>query len=258
MLTHCRTSCYRCLPFVRNQPRCGLSCLDNFQRRVSLERTEVGNYNENMRRQILYLFLFLMVPSLAAGQSLTEVAAKEKERRKKNKESGKQVSVITDTELAQTQGRIANPTDEGSTPSSGQGAERTGRRTARRVSEEDEDDEEVTLRGDASLQQKLEAFEAMKASYQEKVKEIDEEIRKNNKRISEIQQALVSTGGTGLPTAPQADMQVRNPADIPAMRQEQAQLREKNQQLEARKKPLKDDLIAKGRRAGIPARYLTF
>jgi hypothetical protein len=211
-----------------------------------------------MRRQLFCLFLFLVVPSLAAGQSLTELAAKEKERRKKNKESGKQVTVITNTELAQTQGRIANPTDEGSAPSTGQGAGRTGRRTARRASGGGGDDGEVTLRQDASLQEKLEAFEAMKATYQEQVKEIDEKIRKNNQRISELQEALVSTGGTGLPTAPQADMQVRNPADIPAMRQEQAQLREKNQQLEAEKKPLKDDLITKGRRAGIPARYLTF
>ncbi|MGH9460661.1 MAG: hypothetical protein ACRD1X_05560, partial [Vicinamibacteria bacterium] len=59
--------------------------------------------------------LLLAIPALGAGQSLSELAQKEKERRKKNKETGAEVQVITDRELVSNQGRIANPAS--STPS---------------------------------------------------------------------------------------------------------------------------------------------
>jgi len=225
-----------------------------------------------MRHRVLTgLLVLLVLPGLVWGQSLSELAKEEKERRKKNQDSGKEVQVITDRELAGNKGSIANPEttvagqDSPSTPSS-------TRTSAEVVSVNDEAPPSPPIRddvdegeqpatdipADASLEQKLSLLESMKASYLNDVKAIDEEIQKNNQRLAEIQDALVSTGGTGLPTAPQADRAVRNPGDIPALRSEQQELREKNESLEAQKKTLKDDILLKARRAGIPPGYLNF
>jgi hypothetical protein len=213
-----------------------------------------------MRGQVLAgLFLLLVVPALVAGQSLTELAKEEKERRKKNKESGKEVLVITEKELAETTGTIANPSDGTATPAPTSRASSPGRARNPSISEDDEEDEPITdIAADAPLEAKLRTFEAMKLSYSDKVKEIDQKIQENNTRIAQIQEDLVSSGGTGLPTAPQADRTPRNPANIPGLRSEQEELRRKNQALQAEKKKLKDELLQKGRRAGIPAGYLRF
>ncbi len=216
------------------------------------------------RRILIGLSLALAVPALLVAQSLTELAKEEKERRKKNKERGEQVHVITDKELAENAGTIANPDAQTtSTPATAAAKTRepSSKTSGDSTSEDDTSaDDEVPedVAADATIEVKLRTFEAMKAGYQKQVKTIDEEIQKNNQRVAEIQEELVSSGGTGLPTAPQADMTPRNPANIPALRSEQQQLRDKNQALEAQKKTLKDDLIQKGRRSGIPARYLQF
>ncbi len=216
------------------------------------------------RRILIGLSLALAVPALLVAQSLTELAKEEKERRKKNKERGEQVQVITEKELTENTGTIANPDAQTtSTPATAAAKTRepSSKTSGDSTSEDDTSaDDEVPedVAADATIEVKLRTFEAMKAGYQKQVKTIDEEIQKNNQRVAEIQEELVSTGGTGLPTAPQADMTPRNPANIPALRSEQQQLRDKNQALEAQKKTLKDDLIQKGRRSGIPARYLQF
>ncbi|MEE9264117.1 MAG: hypothetical protein V3V11_06650 [Vicinamibacteria bacterium] len=216
------------------------------------------------RRILIGLILALAVPALLVAQSLTELAKEEKERRKKNKERGEQVQVITEKELTENTGTIANPDAQTtSTPATAAAKTRepSSKTSGDSTSEDDTSaDDEVPedVAADATIEVKLRTFEAMKAGYQKQVKKIDEEIQKNNQRVAEIQEELVSTGGTGLPTAPQADMTPRNPANIPALRSEQQQLRDKNQALEAQKKTLKDDLIQKGRRSGIPARYLQF
>ncbi len=216
------------------------------------------------RRILIGLTLALAVPVLLVAQSLIELAKEEKERRKKNQERGEQVHVITEKELAENTGTIANPDAQTTSTPATAAAKRhePSSRTSRASTSEDDTsaDDEVPedVANDAAIEVKLRTFEAMKAGYQKRVKTIDEEIQKNNQRLAEIQEELVSTGGTGLPTAPQADMTPRNPASIPALRSEQQQLRDKNQALEAQKKTLKDDLIQKGRRSGIPARYLQF
>lgn len=216
------------------------------------------------RRILIGLSFALAIPALLVPQSLTELAKEEKERRKKNKERGEQVQVITDKELAENTGTIANPDAQTtSTPATAAAKTRepSSKTSGGPTSEDDTSaDDEVPedVAPDAAIEVKLRTFESMKAGYQKQVRTIDEEIQKNNQRVAEIQDELVSTGGTGLPTAPQADMTPRNPASIPALRSEQQQLRDKNQALEAQKKTLKDDLIQKGRRSGIPARYLAF
>ena len=218
-----------------------------------------------MRWRILIgLSLVLAVPALLVAQSLTDLAKEEKERRKKNKEQGGQVHVITEKELVENSGTIANPDAQTtSTPptAAAEAREASSKTSGDSTSGDDRStDDEVPedVAADAAIEDKLRTFEAMKAGYQKQAQTIDEEIQKNNQRIAKIQEELVSTGGTGLPTAPQADMTPRNPADIPALRSEQQELRDKNQALEAQKKALKDDVIQKGRRAGIPSRYLQF
>ena len=218
-----------------------------------------------MRWRILIgLSLVLAVPALLVAQSLTELAKEEKERRKKNKDQGGQVHVITEKELVENSGTIANPDAQTtSTPptAAAEAREASSKTSGDSTSGDDRStDDEVPedVAADAAIEDKLRTFEAMKAGYQKQAQTIDEEIQKNNQRIAKIQEELVSTGGTGLPTAPQADMTPRNPADIPGLRSEQQELRDKNQALEAQKKALKDDVIQKGRRAGIPSRYLQF
>jgi len=225
-----------------------------------------------MKHRILTgLFLLAATPALLLGQSLTELAKEEKERRRRNKESGKEVKVITDRELAANAGTIANPADsasgvaaEGATqsPRSATVVNENGEASRRSpINDELEEEEEAPVTeipAEASLEQKLSLLERMKTSYQQQVSKIDTEVRENNQRLADIQEELVSTGGTGLPTAPQADRSPRNPANIPGLRNEQQELRQKNQALEAQKQSLKDDIIAKGRRAGIPPGYLNF
>ena len=220
-----------------------------------------------MKNRVLTgIFLLLAIPALLLGQSLTELAKEEKERRKKNKESGEEVQVITERELVENEGRIANPVASAA-PAEGVGfaqssgsTEAAGTGEVRSINEEDEEDEPpvTNIPADASLEQKLSLLERMKASYQQQVGELDAEIQENNQRIAEIQEELVVTGGTGLPTAPQADRTPRNPANIPGLRNEQQELRQRNQALEAQKQSAKDDVIARARRAGIPASYLNF
>ena len=214
-------------------------------------------------RVLIGLSLALAIPALLVAQSLTELAKEEKERRKKNKVQGEQVEVITEKELSENTGTIANPDAQATSAPFDAAAETPtpSTETSDSTSEDDtsaDDSVPEDVSADAALEDKLRSFEAMKSGYRKEVQTIDVEIQKNNQRLAVIQEELVSTGGTGLPTAPQADMTPRNPANIPALRNEQQQLRDKNQALEAQKQTLKNELIRKGRRAGIPNRYLQF
>jgi hypothetical protein len=64
-----------------------------------------------------WLVLLLALPSLAAGQSLADVARKEAERRKKNKEAGIKAPVFTDADKPRTEeGAAAKPSESPSPP----------------------------------------------------------------------------------------------------------------------------------------------
>lgn len=52
--------------------------------------------------------LMLTLPSLAWGQSLGEVAQKEKERRKQNEQAGVKARVVTEEDLKNNKGQLAN------------------------------------------------------------------------------------------------------------------------------------------------------
>ncbi len=81
--------------------------------------------------------VIVLVPALASGQSLGEVAQKERERRQKLKASGASAEVVTDESLKANKGSLANdpgaaqpsspPTAERAAPAAGNAAKPTPR-----------------------------------------------------------------------------------------------------------------------------------
>ncbi len=214
--------------------------------------------------------LLLGLATIAAGQSLSEIAKKEKERRKNNKDTGKQIRVITEVELNPETGEVTSdaPSSEEATSASpdrrrpsaspsrrGRGV---GEEEDRGSGEEEGSSSAIALPRDAPLEKRINIFERLKKAYLAEVKEIDEKIAKNNARLAEIEQMLSSIGASGLPIAPQADRGTRHEGEFVSLRNEQTQLRQQNNNLETEKKTKANDLREKGRRAGVPPGYLRF
>lgn len=216
------------------------------------------------------LALAILAPTLVLGQSLAEVAKKEKTRREKNKQQGKQVHVISESELgggeeetstesgAEEGAAAATPPYRGSSSASSEENVPEG---------ESEEDANVPafIPPDAPLPEKLEMFERMKRQYQRQAQEIDEAIAKNDARLRELESEIAATsalGGAGLPVAPQTGTGTANRQmtgqESASLVGEQNRLQEANAQLRARKEELKTNLQAKGRAAGIPPGYLRF
>jgi hypothetical protein len=221
-----------------------------------------------MRNALIVLFLTL--PTFLFGQSLAEVAKKEKDRREENKKQGKEATVISETDLESFAPLEAA---EGGSGSEADGAAPDSRSTSTSsredgsVSEEEGEEENVpeSIPPDRPLAEKLAMFEKMKRQYDRQVQEIDKQIGENEKRLREIDSQLASTsalGGAGLPVAPQAGT---GAATRPMTGQESAtlvgeqnRLQSMNDTLRARKDQLKLNLQEKGRVANIPAGYLRF
>jgi hypothetical protein len=200
------------------------------------------------------------------AQSLSELAKKEKERRKKNQEKGEQALVITEAELQQGKSESTAPVESSdestSRPTSTRATspDRSGSTPPQRSTTDESDDEPppTEIPRSAPLRDKIAIFEQMLTAYRQKVQEIDAEIAKNDTRIQEIQQQLSTIGAGGLPVAPKVDRSTRYPGEATGLQAEQQELRQKNQQLEASKRQLANELREKGRRAGIPSGYLRF
>lgn len=220
------------------------------------------------------LVLLLLLPALALGQSLSDVAKKEKQRREKNKQQGKKALVISEDDLAAppTGGSGQVEIEGGSS-----GASRSALPPASASASSDEEgvydaesdysEEDVprVIPPDVPLEQKLEIFQRMRRYYDQQVREIDTAIAENNERLRQIESRIGATsalGGGGLPVAPQtgsgaATTQMTG-QDTQQLVAEQQKLQAANQQLESRKEALKVDLQTKGRAAGIPPGYLRF
>jgi hypothetical protein len=207
---------------------------------------------------LIGLAICLFAGSIGA-QSLSELAKKEKERRKKNQEKGEQALVITETELQQGRSESTAPV-ESSVESTGTRRPARSRSTQPRSSgdEGDEGPPPTEIPRDAPIRDRIAIFEQMLTAYREEVKRIDGEIAKNSARIEEIQRQLSTIGAGGPPVSPEVDRSPRYPGEATGLQAEQQDLRQKNQQLEARKRQLANELREKGRRAGIPAGYLRF
>ena len=216
------------------------------------------------------LALFVLAPTLVLGQSLAEVAKKEKNRREKNKQEGKQAQVISESDLS-SGSEEAPPeagTEEGaaatrpyvpSLPSS------SSEESVPEGGSEEDANVPAFIPPDAPLPEKLEMFEQMRRQYQRQVQEIDEAIAKNDARLRELETEIASAsalGGAGLPVAPQpgtgAATRPMTGQESATLVGEQNRLQEANAQLRTRKEELKTNLQAKGRAAGIPPGYLRF
>ncbi len=209
--------------------------------------------------------LGLAAPSVGA-QSLTELAKKEKERRKKNEQEGKEVHVITEENLTSEGPAFTTTVDtsKSSTSRRSPSGTRTGGELEyieeREEGERAEPEVPTEIPTSASPQEKIAIFQRMLTAHRAELKKIDEQIAKNNTRLAEVEQELnvIGAGVNMPPPVPQADFKPRNPGDKFALEAEQRDLRQKNQQLETEKKTKADQLRAKGSRAGIPASYLNF
>jgi hypothetical protein len=206
----------------------------------------------------------LCLATSVSGQSLSEIAKKEKERRKQNEEKGKEVRVITEADLNQGTSEATSPEETPATPS-GIPSPTPGRRgavTEEDIMEEREGEEgfslDTEIPRDGSLQDRLRIFERLKKAHDAEAKRIDEQIAKNNARLEEIEQRLASIGAGGLPVVPQADRGTRHEGELIGLQNEKTDLQQQNAELEAEKKANAEGLREKGRRAGIPPGYLRF
>jgi hypothetical protein len=220
-----------------------------------------------MRVTIPLLAILVVASGPTFGQSLAEVAKKEKNRREKNKEEGKEVRTISERDLpSSTEAAPESGSSEGEAPPADASAETTSSSAPTEYVEEGS--EEVVpafIPPDAPLAEKLELYERMKRQYQRQAQEIDEAIAKNDARLKEIEAEIAATsalGGAGLPVAPQtgtgAATRQMTGQESASLTAEQTRLQEANEQLRKRKEELKTNVELKGRAAGIPAGYLRF
>jgi len=220
--------------------------------------------------RMTFLALFVLAPALALGQSLAEVAKKEKNRREKNKQEGREAQVISESELGSgsEDAQTESTTEEGgaaTSPSYGASSSSSSEESVPEDESEEEESVPAFIPPDAPLPEKLDMFERMKRQYQRQVQEIDEAIAKNDARLREVEAEIGSAsalGGAGLPVAPQtgtgAATRPMTGQESATLVGEQNRLQEANAQLRTRKEELKTNLQSKGRAAGIPAGYLRF
>jgi hypothetical protein len=220
-----------------------------------------------------FLALFVLAPTLVLGQSLAEVAKKEKSRRDKNKQEGREVQVLSESDLGD--GSEDAPSEagaeEGTAPSLnpapfGPRETSSGASSEENISESEEDmNVPAFIPPDAPLAQKLEMFERMKRQYERQAKEIDEAIAKNDARLRELEAEIAAVSGArgaGLPVPPQMGTGIETRQmtgqESATLVGEQNQLQQANAGLRARKEELKTNVQAKGRAANIPPGYLRF
>jgi len=219
--------------------------------------------------KITLLALFVLAPALVVGQSLAEVAKKEKDRREKNKREGKEAHVLSESDLGSGEEDASESGSEEGAPGASSPYRSPYSSSSEESSSEGESEEDANVPAfippDAPLPEKLAMFEQMKRQYQRQVREIDEAIAKNDTRLRELESQIASTaglGGAGLPVAPQTGAEVATQQmtgqESASLVGEQNRLKEANAQLRSRKEELKTNLEAKGRSAGIPVGYLRF
>jgi len=214
------------------------------------------------------LALCILAPTLVLGQSLAEVAKKEKNRREKNKQEGREAQVISEGDLGS--GSEETQTESGTeeataatSPSYGSSSSASAEESVSEGESEEDANVPAFIPPDAPLPEKLEMFERMRRQYQRQVQEIDEAIAKNDARLKELETEIASAsalGGAGLPVATQLEgvTQPMTGQESATLVGEQNRLQQANAGLRARKEELKTNLQAKGRAAGIPPGYLRF
>ena len=218
------------------------------------------------------LVLCLLLPAMGFGQSLGELAKKEKERREKNKVQGKEIIVLSDDSLvpmSETSDDENASETATAQPASGTTGPSRSAEEQRRVIEEDLEEDEIVvptqISADAPLEDRLYVFKLMKQEYERQVDEIDKSIAENDESIRQLDARIAAAsalGGGGLPVPPQtgtgAATTPMTGQDAAHLVGEQDRLKAVNETLRKRKDELKTDLLAKGRAAGIPPGNLRF
>jgi hypothetical protein len=217
--------------------------------------------------------LFVLAPALLLGQSLAEVAKKEKSRREKNKQEGREVQVLSESNLGsgseetQTEGAPDETAASGAatTPAPFGTRESSSSASSEEGMSEEDSNVPAFIPPDAPLPEKLEMYERMKRQYERQAGEIDEAIAKNDARLKELEGEIARVSGlrgAGLPVPAQppgeSALQQMTGQESVSLVGEQKRLQEANAGLRARKEELKANVQAKGRAANIPVGYLRF
>jgi hypothetical protein len=176
---------------------------------------EANLNNLGDRRKTTLLALLLTLPTLVVGQSFSEVAKKEKERRKKNKKQGTTVHVLSKEDLYPG-GRPETGDEDRADGTAGQQASSDDGGLDLEDFEEGEDLPD-SIPPDAPLPQKLRMFELLKREYERQVQEIGQSIAENRDRLCELEVQISATSrrltepGPGFPSR-RSPERVRNPS----------------------------------------------
>ena len=220
--------------------------------------------------RITLMAIIFLLPWLAFGQSLGELAKKEKERRAQNKQNGKTAITISQVELSKNATADLNTKEplDPETPSLQNYIDATKEENDLNEGAESAlHDVPDNIPMDAPLQTRIQLFQVMKKNYEDTIETIDKAVSKNTERILQIEDKIrqVSASGaySGAPVSPQ--MMTGDLAQTQLSGQESRTLKIEKERLQAinksmnlRKEQLKLNLQTKGRVANIPASYLRF
>ena len=220
--------------------------------------------------RITLMAIIFLLPWMAFGQSLGELAKKEKERRAQNKQNGKTAITISQVELSKNATADLNTKEplDSETPSLQNYIDATEEENDLNEGAESAlHDVPDNIPMDAPLQTRIQLFQVMKKNYEDTIETIDKAVSKNTERILQIEDKIrqVSASGaySGAPVSPQ--MMTGDLAQTQLSGQESRTLKVEKERLQAinksmnlRKEQLKLNLQTKGRVANIPASYLRF
>lgn len=220
--------------------------------------------------RITLIAIILLLPWLAFGQSLGELAKKEKERRAQNKQNGKTAITISQVELSKNATEDLNTKEplDSETPSLPHYIDATEEENGLNEGAEGTfHDVPDNIPMDAPLETRIQLFQIMKKNYEDTIETIDKAIRTNSERILQIEDKIrqVSASGaySGAPVSPQmmsgdlAQTQLSG-QESRTLDVEKKRLQAINKSMNLRKEQLKLNLQTKGRVANIPASYLRF
>src|SRR3990172_4443628 len=173
--------------------------------KLAIYNWRVPNQSGRSLMRMTLLALFVLAPTLALGQSLAEVAKKEKNRREKNKQEGREAQVISESELGSgsEDAQTESTTEEGgaaTSPSYGASSSSSSEQSVPEDESEEEESVPAFIPPDAPLPEKLDMFERMKRQYQRQVQEIEEANAQLRTRKEELKTNLQAKGrAAGIP-----------------------------------------------------------
>ena len=219
--------------------------------------------------RITLMAIIFLLPWLAFGQSLGELAKKEKERRAQNKQNGKTAITLSQVEISKNTTEDLNTKEplDSETPSLHYIDATEEENDLNEGAENTLHDVPDNIPMDAPLETRIQLFQVMKKNYEDTIETIDKAIRLNSQRILQIEDKIrqfsASGAYSGAPVSPQmmsgdlAQTQLSG-QESRSLDVEKKRLQAINKSMNLRKEQLKLNLQTKGRVANIPASYLRF